>query len=173
MEEKESYQLQLSDGYSTLIDKEDLYNVLQYKWTWQIGYIYAGSLELRRLGITSLHRFLNKTPRGFHTHHVNGDKTDNRKMNLTTMSKEEHRHIQLPLRKKKPVGDKIVHVIIAFEDAEMIRKELKLHVNKFCMVLGVSRATYYAWKQRGISGTAQQLLRVMKTHREEVFKVLL
>ncbi len=41
-----------------------------------------------------LHRYVNKTPEGLDTDHINGDKLDNRRANLRSVSRRENLHNQ-------------------------------------------------------------------------------
>jgi len=76
-------------GYKTLVD-DDLYEQLsQGKWHYRNGYA-ARPYRVGGAGSTQrsvfLHRLINETPDGLFTDHINGDKLDNRRSNLRTVT---------------------------------------------------------------------------------------
>lgn len=72
-------QLPLKDGKVALIDDEDFEWANQWKWSLRSrGYVNRTSGKKT----IWLHREIMKTPQGFDTDHINGDKLDNRKLNL-------------------------------------------------------------------------------------------
>jgi DNA-binding transcriptional regulator YiaG len=66
----------------------------------------------------------------------------------------------------------VKNAIVEFSDAERIRNKLHMNVEKFSEFIGISRATYYAWKYRGISGSGQKLLRLIEHNLGEAVNAL-
>lgn len=93
-----STKLQLTKGKVALIDREDYERVSEYKWHTHKGaggYLYGGTFTKSHEGSRSrilLHRFINNTPDGYETDHINGDTLDNRKCNLRTVTRSENQH---------------------------------------------------------------------------------
>jgi len=51
--------------------------------------------------------------------------------------------------------------VVTYEDAERVRLGMKMRIKDFIKFIGVSRSTYNLWKRRGMSGTAQRLVRLL------------
>jgi len=67
--------IKLTQEKVALVDDADFEFLNQWKWFYhQTG--YAKSCH------RYMHRLINKTPKGFHTDHINRNKLDNRKSNL-------------------------------------------------------------------------------------------
>lgn len=79
------YLIPLNHGMFSKIDKEDLPKIRSESWrVSSVG--YAASSDCKR----QIHRIVNCTPDGMCTDHINGDKLDNRKINLRTISRSDH-----------------------------------------------------------------------------------
>jgi hypothetical protein len=77
--------IELTKGKFAIVDDEDFDFLSQWKW-WIDSQGYAvrdegGRKNKRRI---LMHRFLNNTPDGYHTDHLNRKKLDNRRSNLMT-----------------------------------------------------------------------------------------
>ena len=70
-----------------LVDDEDFERVSRYKWHIDRGY---AAMTVPGKGIMYMHRFVNNTPRGMSTDHINRDKLDNRRSNLRTCTQREN-----------------------------------------------------------------------------------
>ena len=78
----------------TLID-DDLFNELN-KYKWRLVHGYAERREYLSDGKDGfktiyLHRLVNKTPYGYETDHVNGNRLDNRKENLRSVTSSQNK----------------------------------------------------------------------------------
>ena len=62
--------------------------------------------------------------------------------------------------------------MVSHEEMERVRVRLGLSVEGMCKYLCVDRTTYFRWRKRGVSGTAQQLVRVMDENPKEVMGTL-
>jgi hypothetical protein len=86
----------LKSGESVVFDVEDLSVFLKYNWHFHHqGYAFT---RIRRNGVRHvlwLHRLINKTPTGLQTDHINGDRLDNRKCNLRTVTGAENQRNRL------------------------------------------------------------------------------
>lgn len=88
--------LPISGGkYYSEVDDEDFEYLSQWKWRIVSGYgarneRYTDSSGKRRRRTLHLHRVINETPDGFFTDHVNGNKLDNRKCNLRTVTPKQN-----------------------------------------------------------------------------------
>jgi hypothetical protein len=100
----------LSQGAESIID-EDNYNELS-KYSWHLSSEgYARRIEnINGKKITiSMHSFINKTPKGFQTDHINGNKLDNRKENLATVTWSENQ-IKAKVRSDNTSGLKCIRL---------------------------------------------------------------
>lgn len=86
----------LTQNKQAMVDDED-YEWLN-QWKWYIsnkGYAIRGvrnvSLPTGYKSI-SMHRLINNTPDGYETDHKNGDKLDNRRVNIRTASRAQNRY---------------------------------------------------------------------------------
>lgn len=84
--------IKLNHNKYAIVDKDDYDFINQWKWRFDMqGYssrtIYLGGGRKNQIqkGIY-MHNLINKTPKGFHTDHINRNKLDNRKSNLRTCS---------------------------------------------------------------------------------------
>ena len=76
----------LTQGKQTLVDDDDFESLSQCKWFYGNGYAARGNGH----DTTLMHRVINKTPKGYHTDHINHDKLDNRRENLRTVTNQEN-----------------------------------------------------------------------------------
>lgn len=91
-------ELQLSNGYTTLINKSDLKKVRRYHWHARYckpARYAARTTSVRKNGVRKvvavyLHRFLLNAPAGLQVDHLNGDTLDNRRRNLELVTAEEN-----------------------------------------------------------------------------------
>lgn len=100
--------LALTKGKFALVDDDDYDSLSEYKWTFCGGYAYrVKKIEGKNKKIW-LHRFVNKTPDGMCTDHVNGDRLDCRKQNLRTCTYAENNK-NAKVRKDNAIGYRGVH----------------------------------------------------------------
>ncbi len=78
----------LNHGKSVIIDDEDYELIKNYKWHYNHNPGYAKSSSMGKK--VYMHRLINKTPKNKMTDHINGDKLDNRKVNLRTCDMREN-----------------------------------------------------------------------------------
>lgn len=82
----------LTKGRFTLIDDEDFVLISINKWHLTAsGYAGRAIVFNGKQKVLMLHRYLNKTPDGKQTDHINRNKLDNRKANLRTVTNAENR----------------------------------------------------------------------------------
>lgn len=78
-----------------LVDDDDYEYLNQWKWNYTSGYakrkqhIPSSRKNQKSINIY-MHRLINNTPEGFHTDHINGNKLDNRKENLRTVTSRQN-----------------------------------------------------------------------------------
>ena len=88
----------LTQGKITLVDDKDFPNFSKHKWYFKGG--YGNGYAMRGLKrseggkkgdkMVSMHRLIMNAPEGFEVDHINGDKLDNRRVNLRICLKEEN-----------------------------------------------------------------------------------
>jgi hypothetical protein len=79
--------LDLPHGHQTTIDEADWPEVSRLTlYRGKNGYVYYSTWENGRSVPRTLHGFLLGFPKGCHTDHINGDKLDNRRENLRSIS---------------------------------------------------------------------------------------
>ena len=89
-------QIPLSKGKFALVDEDDFEFLNQWKWQCMAnGYAVRGHFLGKIDGkykskIIYMHRFINKTPDGLETDHINNDRLDNRKANLRTVTRSQN-----------------------------------------------------------------------------------
>jgi len=98
-------ELQLSNGYITVIDAADLETVRCWHWHARLcrpALLYAARTTSKRANGSRkvlniyLHRFLMNAPAGMEVHHENGDTLDNRReKNLRLVTPDEHQALRL------------------------------------------------------------------------------
>lgn len=86
-----------------LIDDEDFPTV--DAWTWHINKGYAERIDWKTQKNISVHRLVMNAPKGKEVDHINGEKLDNRKVNLRICSPQENRQ-NSRLRKDNTTGFK-------------------------------------------------------------------
>ena len=94
------YDINYNEKARAIIDSEDVNKINKYKWVLRTdGYV---SSKIEGKGI-KLHRFINNTPKGMHTNHMNLNKLDNRKINLETCTQLQNNQFK-GLYSKNKVG---------------------------------------------------------------------
>lgn len=81
----------LTQGKNAIVDEVDAPTLAQWVWAFHSrGYAYRseGPRSARRAVL--MHRFLLKTPEGFDTDHINGNKLDNRRSNLRVATRSQN-----------------------------------------------------------------------------------
>ena len=81
-------QIKLTQGKVALVDNEDFEYLNQWKWFFDGK--YAGRREKTGEKEIFMHRFINNTPQGFLTDHINRNKLDNRRINLRTVTYQQN-----------------------------------------------------------------------------------
>lgn len=78
----------LTKGKFAIVDDKDYEYLCQWKW-W---YGAKGYAVTRITGVfTLMHRLINATPEGLETDHINGDRLDNRRMNLRNATSQQNK----------------------------------------------------------------------------------
>lgn len=78
-ERRRSCEIPITKGFIAIVDSEDFYYLSQFKWYYNDGYA-----ERKENGKhVRMHREIKSVPENFLIDHINGDKLDNRKSNLT------------------------------------------------------------------------------------------
>jgi hypothetical protein len=91
-----SKKIRITKGKFAIVDDEDFEYLNQWRWCLHsAGYAVrvqhiSGSGKNRKRISYLMHQVVNKTIKGFHTDHINGDKLDNRKCNLRTLTASEN-----------------------------------------------------------------------------------
>lgn len=86
----------LTQGKFALVDDADFDFLSQWKWCFDGRYaVRAGSIRM--------HRVINKTPVGRDTDHINGDKLDNRRVNLRSCLHAENTRNLLKMAGKSSI----------------------------------------------------------------------
>ena len=80
--------IKLNHGKYALVDDEDFEYVNQWRWFITLN----GYAARHPKGMVYMHSLLNKTPKGFHTDHINRNKLDNRRVNLRTTTSSQNLH---------------------------------------------------------------------------------
>ena len=87
-------QIPLSQGKLAIVDDEDYDFLMQWKWFYSRGYavrsVYCKKGDDGKPQTLWMHKILNNTPIGMQTDHINGDKTDNRKCNLRSVTSQQN-----------------------------------------------------------------------------------
>lgn len=96
-------QISLTQGKIATIDTEDFQRVSKFKWYFNEnagGYAARNVIDAEgKRTIQLLHRFVNNTPQGLLTDHINGDRLDNRKANLRTCTASQNQRNRFKMRK--------------------------------------------------------------------------
>ena len=89
-------EVKVSKGkYLAIIDEEDLEFTSNHTWRLCAGYAttsipYINEDGVKKYKTSTMHRMLNKTPEGMMTDHKNGNKLDNRRENLRTVTPKQN-----------------------------------------------------------------------------------
>lgn len=81
--------LKLASGHRTKVDDDDYTELSTYSWHLSNGYPSRHKND-GSSGKIYLHRVVSKTPEGLHTDHINGNKLDNRKINLRVVTASQN-----------------------------------------------------------------------------------
>ncbi len=97
-------EITLTKGKVALIDDEDLEIISFTKWKFD-RYARANvwNKELKKYEQKSMHRVIMNAPKGLDVDHINGDKLDNRKINLRICTRSDNLH-NLTKNARTPTG---------------------------------------------------------------------
>jgi len=102
--------LRLKNGEFTKVDPEDFDYISKFLWRkHKSGYAIRSVRIKGVLQDIFLHRIINKTPKGYFTDHINGNRLDNRKLNLRTATRQENNQNSKKSAKKHTSKYKGVH----------------------------------------------------------------
>jgi len=102
--------IKLTQNKYALVDDEDYENLNKYKWCVStLGYAVRAKIINDKKRIEWMHRVINKTPLGMDTDHINGNKLDNQKINLRSVTRSQN-CINKPLMKNNTSGFKGVYI---------------------------------------------------------------
>lgn len=89
------------DGIEFFVNSCDLDLVLQHRW-----HTNCSGHVATEYGIP-IHRLLMNSPKNMDVHHINGNKLDNRRINLIMMTRSEHTalHMRMRYAKQPPKGE--------------------------------------------------------------------
>lgn len=81
-------QIPLTQGKFTTVSDEDFDFLMQNKWFFNCEYAVRKGSRVggKKDSKIWMHRIVNKTPRGMETDHINGNKLDNRRENLRSVT---------------------------------------------------------------------------------------
>jgi hypothetical protein len=96
-------------GQYAIINEEDWPLIKDECWHWSGGYAQRNNRPIDILahrpgtarGTTKMHRVIHPSPPGFVTDHINGNKSDNRRKNLRTITFSQNGVNKFPLRGKQ------------------------------------------------------------------------
>ncbi len=98
--------IQLTKSKYAIVDADDYDFLMQWRWCiGEDGYAVRGALKSDKLEKRKnilMHRVINNTPNGMETDHINGDRLDNRRENLRSVSRSENQRNKV----KRPSFDK-------------------------------------------------------------------
>lgn len=86
--------IQLSKGYSAMVDDDSYAELNQYKWYYHNGYAVR-EVDVQKRGIRvrkryHMHREINKTPKGLFTDHIDHNRLNNQRSNLRTVTTSQN-----------------------------------------------------------------------------------
>lgn len=147
--------IELTKGYQAVVDDEDFEFLNQWLWHYSNGYAVRKDYPLGRREpptLIRMHRLINQTPEGMDTDHINGNKLDNRKINLRSLDRSGNCHNRRRPRKDNQSGytgvawiratgkwralitvhgkDYYLGHYIKKEDAILARKEAELNIKE-------------------------------------------
>ena len=90
-------QIHLTQGRYALVDDSDYPWLMRWKWYYASGY----AVRMRKVSegprkAIKMHAVINKTPPGLFTDHINGNRLDNRKQNLRSVTVKENGYNRKP-----------------------------------------------------------------------------
>lgn len=94
-------EIPLTKGMVAIVDDDDYAELSQFKWHYNSGYAVRGINRGRQKVL--MHRYINKTPDGMETDHINGNKLDNRKENLRAVNSSQN-NINKAMQKNNTSG---------------------------------------------------------------------
>lgn len=85
-------EIKLTQGKVAIVDDEDYEELSKHKWFYSThGYAVRNSSWVNgKRTMIWMHRVINKTPDGFDTDHIDGNKIDNRKGNIRTVTRQQN-----------------------------------------------------------------------------------
>lgn len=84
-------EIPLTQGKVVIVDDEDYDYLTQWKWGIdRYGYARRITTINGKQAQITMHRIINKTPKGMDTDHINHNRLDNRKVNLRTVTHKEN-----------------------------------------------------------------------------------
>lgn len=124
--------IDIRGNYITLVDDEDYEYLNQWKWGLDNGGYVARSTHLstsensRQNKRYFMHKVINQTPIGFQTDHINGNKLDNRRVNLRNATKSQNQ-ANTRIYKNNKTGFKGVIFSRAKDKTKPYQAQIKYH----------------------------------------------
>jgi hypothetical protein len=82
--------IKLTKGYEAIVDDKDYDFLNQYSWYYAHGYAVRTIYSSGKPYQLRMHRLLANTPDGLDTDHINGDRLDNRRVNLRPATRSQN-----------------------------------------------------------------------------------
>lgn len=100
--------IQITQGYSVMVDDEDYDGLMKNKWCYHGGYAVRGQRKGKTNRLIRMHAQIMGTPKGMVTDHINRNRLDNRRENLRIVT-QQYNSLNTRMSKNNTSGYRGVH----------------------------------------------------------------